>query len=196
MWRARQLTGQDTKSCPITRFLWFSAPIQSCSEASKKLRPHQKHLPWPGLVLIHKWSKCRQQADSASLLPIPSIPRLALDPVRAYQDMLAAVPTCSPNDPLLMLPGPDQPGSSRTIVTIGHLRICLRQLLQVVGADPALYSLHSLRRGGASTSYHHGAGALDVQRHGGWRSNAFMDYITDSRPDSSRVAKVLTSALS
>ena len=146
----------------------------------------------PGLVIIHKWSKSQQTADSASLLPIPAIPRLAIDPVEAYRQMIVAVPTRSANDPLLSLPAP---GGGRQTITTGHLRICFRELLLIIGADPALYSLHSLRRGGASTSHQLGVSALDIQKHGKWKSRAFLDYIMDLHPADSRVATTMASAL-
>ena len=120
----------------------------------------------PGKVVIIKWTKTQQAMQRPTLIPIPAIPASPLDPVTAYRDMLAAVPSKSPNDPLLIL----QQGSRRQTVTISTLRRCFQQLVLSVGGDPSHLSLHSLRRGGATLAHRRGAHFIDIQRHGTWRS--------------------------
>ena len=145
----------------------------------------------PGIVVIIKWTKTQQTTDKLTLLPIPAIPGSPLDPVVAYNEMIAAVPTRSDNDPLLLLP----PTSRKRIVTTSLLQSCFRQLVAGVGGDPACFSLHSLRRGGATLAHHRGAHFLDIQRHGTWRSQAFLDYITTHGPADSPIPQVLATAL-
>ena len=147
----------------------------------------------PGLVIVLKWSKTMQAAGPASLLPIPTVKIQAIDPVQAYRDMLSLVPTNNPNDPLLLLPTATH---NRIPITVSILRQAFHELLVIIGVDPALYSLHSLRRGGATAAFHKGASLMDIQRHGTWTSQAFMHYITANHHSDSKVAMNLASALS
>ena len=64
-------------------------------------------------------------------------------------------------------------------------------MLKGLGADPALYSLHSLQRGRATTAFRAGVSALDIKRHGNWASDAFWGYITAPVVASSPVALAL-----
>ena len=125
----------------------------------------------PGLVITLRWSKTMQDGTSTSLVPIPRLPGHPLDPVAAMQTMLKLTPTHSPRDPLLLLPG-------KKVVTITTLATALRAILSELGLPADQYSLHSLRRGGATESFKAGVDITHIKRHGTWRSDAVYDYIT------------------
>ena len=59
----------------------------------------------------------------------------------------------------------------------------LKQLLAKSGLDPALYSGHSFRRGGASYLYGIGGSTLMVQVLGDWASQIFTRYLYLSLDD-------------
>ena len=128
----------------------------------------------PGLVVQLKWSKTHQAPGTPGLVPIPSVPGQRTDPVAAYTSMLRAVPTRSPADPLLTLP-------SRRPVTSRYLQRALRCILTALGLHAHAYSLHSFRRGGATTAFREGADFIDVKRHGLWRSDAFWVTLPTAR---------------
>ena len=142
----------------------------------------------PGLVVQLKWSKTHQAPGTPALVPIPSVPGQRTDPVAAYTSMLRAVPTRSPADPLLTLP-------SRRPVTSRYLQRALRCILTALGLHAHAYSLHSFRRGGATTAFREGADFIDVKRHGLWRSDAFWDYVADRQVSDSAVATALCNVM-
>ena len=128
----------------------------------------------PGLVIIQKWSKTQQRGGQPHLIPLPTIVGSPLCPVAAYTAMLEIAPTHHRNQPLLCAPGSCEPGQP---LTTTWLRQSFAIIMDTLGHDIAQYSLHSLRRGGATTSYQAGVAFTEIQRHGGWKSNAFWDYI-------------------
>lgn len=142
----------------------------------------------PGLVISLKWTKTHQAPGIPALVPIPCVPGHRTDPVAAFTKMIQTVPTHTPSDPLLLLP-------NRRIITSRHLQKALRCILLTLGFPAQLYSLHSMRRGGATTAVQAGADYLVVKRHGLWRSDAFWDYVANRELSSSQVASALSGAM-
>ena len=140
----------------------------------------------PGLIVVLKWTKKQQTGASNQAIPLPAIPKDPLCPVAAFKAMLLVSPTMSPNDSLLLLPG-----VSRNIVTVGKLKTVFRALIKLMGHQPSAYSLHSLRRTGATLAYEAGVDYLGIKRHGTWRSGAFWEYITTRSTKNSKVASGL-----
>lgn len=148
----------------------------------------------PGLVVVMKWSKTLQRrADRPHLVPLPSLPGHPLCPLTAYRDMIAAVPAvCQPaRAPLLLLPGG---GHSPRFLLLPQLRSAFNIILTALGCDVSAYSLHSLRRGGATAAFRAGVACIHVQRHGAWKSNAFWNYIVSDAVHKSPVAAGLAQA--
>ena len=141
----------------------------------------------PGIILLQKWSKTLQDHSKVQLISMPAIPNHPLCPVRAYQDMCISVPTSSANQPLLLLPTRE---GRPAPLSASRLQAFLKTLLLASGFDVHKYSLHSLRRGGATDSFRAGASYLHIQRHGGWKSDAFWEYITTSDPSSRNAVAV------
>ena len=52
----------------------------------------------------------------------------------------------------------------------------LKELLDIAGYNPALYSGHSMRRGGATLLFQLGCDPLVIQAVGDWRSDQFLKY--------------------
>jgi hypothetical protein len=129
--------------------------------------------------------------DSQHLLPLAAIPNHVADPVAAYEQLLLAVPTTSARQPLLAYVSP----SGVATVTTYMLATSLRDFLAILGYDTGLYSLHSLRRGGATVAVKEGVGQLDIKRHGNWSSDTFWQYITSPFVSQSPVAAALGSAV-
>ena len=109
----------------------------------------------PRLVLLLKWTKTRQHLDTQQMIPPPAIPGHPLCPVRAFQNTPA-----DSNGPLLLHP------FSGEILTVGYLRRAFTLLIQTLGLQRSDYSLHSLRRGGATAASQAGVDYIHIKRHG------------------------------
>jgi hypothetical protein len=116
-----------------------------------------------------------------------------MDPVQAYKHLLAVSPTVHPSQPLLSLPAKH---GNIAMVTSRSLAIALKRLIVALELQPKLYSLHSLRRGGATSSYNAGVAYTDIKRHGQWKSDSFWDYIAAPCVSKSTVAAALAAAAS
>ena len=148
----------------------------------------------PGMVVLLKWTKTSQDSNTYHLIPLPEIPSSNLCPVRAYKQMIKLLPTTSPDQPLLVLPTPDTLQRYMP-VTIRWLADMLDICLQELNLDSNLYSLHSLRRGGATASFRLGVNYMHIKRHGAWRSDSFWNYITSEAVCDSPVAKAFANSL-
>ena len=178
-------------------FAYFGFLRQSnLAPPSAKLFDHTRHtcrsdilFHPPGIIIIMKWSKTLQSAASCHLVPIPGIPGHTLCPVQAFQDMVAIIPSAGPNTPLLMLPG-------RTgALGLDKLSRAFKVLLSTAGCDTTKYSLHSLRRSGATAAYTAGVDFTHIKRHGTWRSDAFWEYISTESASTSPVATALAKTM-
>jgi len=69
-------------------------------------------------------------------------------------------------------------------VTIGPFPMIDRgYCLGMIGVDPAKYSGHSFRRGGATFAHRLGVDPLLIKRMGDWRSDAYRRYIDHNTPE-------------
>lgn len=134
----------------------------------------------PGLHLLLKWTKTHQCQDRPIVIPIPEIKGHPLCPVRAYRNMLDAIPTRQANSPLLLGPGKTPSSGPRTL-TARDLGRAFRAIIDALGYPAQQFSLHSLRRGGATCAHRAGVDHLQIKQHGTWRSDAYLCYITPSR---------------
>ena len=103
------------------------------------------------------------------LIPIPGNNHPALDPVRHLSALFSSVTT-----------GPDAPAFSfgrNQFITYSVFTSRLKILLRKAGYDPALFSGHSFRRGGASFLHQCGGTALMIQASGDWSSQCFTRYL-------------------
>ncbi len=136
-----------------------------------------------GLLIKLKWAKNMQTSLQPEYIPIPHVQPIHIDPVSAFNNMCSSIPAPA-QGPLLVLPG----GSP---LTITKLRAVFNMLCNQVQCKAELYSLHSLRRGGASHTLAQGAHHKDIQRHGAWSSASFWDYIAHQNVQDSSVYSAL-----
>ncbi len=136
-----------------------------------------------GMFIRLKWAKNMQNSIQPQMIPIATVSPKEEDPVHTYITMAAKIPVL-PHKPMFML-------NSNTPLTVSKLRNVFNLLCQQIHLDPNQYSLHSLRRGGATTAYEQGAREKDIQRHGAWASTAFWDYVAPKASHDSSVCQAL-----
>ena len=103
------------------------------------------------------------------IIPIPGNNDAALDPVRHVSALFSSVNS-----------GSDAPAFSygnKTFVTYSDYTSRLKTLLRKAGYNPALFSGHSFRRGGATFLHQCGGTALMIQASGDWSSQCFTRYL-------------------
>ena len=103
------------------------------------------------------------------LIPVPGNNDPALDPVRHLSALFSSVAAHDTAPAFSFAPG--------TFVTYSSFTSRLKVLLKKAGYDPALYSGHSFRRGGASFLHQCGGSALMIQSSGDWSSQCFTRYL-------------------
>lgn len=123
------------------------------------------------MVEIH-WSKTIQYKQKVLRLPlIPSAVKQVC-PVYWVKYMCSLV-TAGPNDPLFSLPT----GSGNKALTYDRLRGLLAEWVGAAGLQVGDYSLHGLRRGGASWGLQSGITGPEIQIMGDWASMAYLRYL-------------------
>ena len=125
-----------------------------------------------GLVLHTQWSKTRQKHEFWHVIPISSVPNSVLCPVSAYCKMLISIsaPATSPAF-VYNIRGKLCPSTSHP------LRVKFSDLVVAIGLSPLDYSIHSLRRGGATLAAAAGVPDHMIKTHGDWKSAAYRGYI-------------------
>lgn len=122
-----------------------------------------------------KHAKNLQTVYQYKLLTLQPAPTREICVVDAIRSIYAACPTLSNDEPCLMFP------ESRRPVPLEYVRRRWNQHLVSQGVDITHLSLHSLRKAAATAAHQQGCSELDIQRYGGWRSNAHRQYITSSQ---------------
>lgn len=139
-----------------------------------------------GKLRIHqKWAKNMQathQSRDRWLAPSPD-PHFC--PVQAYQAMLQEAPTTTHNQPLLLFPGD---GATMAIPYIAREW----RNAQIATGVPTPHTLHAIRKAAATVAFASGSSELEVQRFGGWASQAHKTYINTK--DSNKVNYALIKA--
>ncbi len=181
--------GLVVKSAILLGFFGFFRASNLCSENTAQFDP-TRHFTRGDIQVKHqslevslKWAKNMQNSLQPKLIYIPSIKPVSIDPVYNYIKMCSAIPA-SNSSPLFMLPGD-------IMLTISKLRAIFKLVCQQMSLDPSKYSIHSLRRGGATHAHHQGAQPIDIQRHGAWASQTFWDYVAPMDPTSTTVSSAL-----
>lgn len=129
-----------------------------------------------GQVLVYvNFSKTNQFMRRSHVIPIPRNSDPALDLYSHLRALFNRVES-SPESPVL---------SYSKTQYINHRTFTekLKMLIKKAGLDPALYSGHSFRRGGASYLYSIGGTTLMVQVLGDWSSQIFTRYLSLSLED-------------
>ena len=121
------------------------------------------------ILLYVNFSKVNKYQRSYHVIPVPANEDPALDLFRHIKKLFSTV-SVPERSPAFMY-------SSKQFITYRSFTCRLKQLLAQSGLDPALYSGHSFRRGGASYLYGIGGSTLMVQVLGDWASQIFTRYL-------------------
>lgn len=126
------------------------------------------------LVVVEvRWSKTLQYKQKTLLLPLIPAKFVEICPIYWLRVMTNRI-HARPNDPLFSIPvgeGKVQP------LVCGALQERLRKWVEQVGVNPSPFSLHCLRRGGATWAIEAGLVSSDLKVMGDWASDSFMRYI-------------------
>ena len=120
-----------------------------------------------GLRVSVKWTKTIQASADATSVLLPATRDPLVCPVRAYREYVHHAPKPpSARAPLLC----HRDGNP---LTVPYIRRQWALLLAIIGKSPAVYSLHSLRRGAAQYTYNDCCADInDVMLQGTWKSQA------------------------
>ena len=137
------------------------------------------------LIISLKWSKTMQKSQTATTVSVWGKPGSSTCPVAAYNELLTVAPTATSDQPLLQF----RDGNPMTTPYVAR---SWSRLLQEANISEKGLTLHGLRRGGASYSYHQeGAKLEDVMSHGKWASSAVRAYLTPQRAQKTSVHRAL-----
>ena len=185
-------------SAPATRLalnLMFMGFLRQSSVApqtvasydhTRHLAVRDLHLSDHGLTVHIKWTKTLQSSAEATSILLPPTEDSLLCPVKAYAAYCEAAPTGRPpTSPLLV-------HDDGNTLTVPFIRRQWNELLKRDGADPARFSLHSLRKGAADYTYNVARADLnDVMTYGTWKSQAVRAYIKPQQGPTNTVYKAL-----
>ena len=138
-----------------------------------------------------QWTTTLRGVGPTPAISIPHVQGHTVNPVHAYKDLLSVSLTTHTNQPLLTI----TLGGTRITVAIPMLVTGLKVLLQTLDLNPSLYSLHSLRRSGATAAYQVGSEQIYIKHHRLWNPDAFWMYMTSLCVASSPVIATFTSAM-
>lgn len=171
----------------ITMFLTFLrqsnlAPRnKSKYDPTRHLTREDVYLAQDGIVFNIKWSKT-QQGMTATTVAAPAMPGQIICPRQAYLRMITHAPTQHRQQPMLSFP-------DGTPLPVSYIDRVWNSAIAGMGIPPRTYTLHSLRRGGATEAYGGGSASIqEIQQHGQWKSRAVYEYLP-SDPRNSSVFK-------
>lgn len=145
-----------------------------------------------GVVLSVTWSKTIQYQERVLSVPLPHIQNSPLCPSRALMLLFKLSPCTLSTCPAFQYSSP----TGLKLLTYDAFLVRLRKCLSAMGIDPAKYSGHSFRRGGASFAMECGLSSDLIQSQGDWRSDAYKHYIDPSLSYRQEVAKTLGQVIS
>ena len=130
-----------------------------------------------------RWSKTLQFREKVLRFPVLPASNKAICPVFWTHHMVNRIPA-KPTDPAFTI----KVNGETLALSANQLIYRIRKWITLVGeVDPNIYSLHSLRRGGATFAYRCNIEAEMIRTLGAWSSDAYKRYIDitmDQRYDS------------
>jgi len=143
-----------------------------------------------GICITVRHSKtiqCHERVIRVPLLPSPG----KLCPVRALCKMWSLAPNLPQTAPLF------------SFIERGRVRCLeyhvfvdrLRQLVALCGLNPEDYSGHSLRRGGCTWAWQHGASPQIIMSQGDWRSCSWLRYVYVDFSSRVQVARLMSDSV-
>ena len=140
------------------------------------------------VLIIEGWSKTNQYGNRDLVVPVPSNSDPALDLYRHICDLFTRVEVHGEKPAFCF--------SNSKFVTYSSFTTRLKSLLLAAGVDPAKYSGHSFRRGGATYLHSLGATPLEIQASGDWQTMVFTRYLHLSLEDRWRSQLLMANAIS
>lgn len=124
------------------------------------------------VALFHKWSKSHQKSSHRAWITVPRVEYSKLCPHKWVCEMLRAVPTRCHHQPLLCF-------NDYNHMPATYLQRIWNSVMSVINVpNYQAYTLHGLRRGGASHVFDCDSGAReDIKAHGLWRSDTVDKYL-------------------
>ena len=126
-----------------------------------------------GLTVNHKWAKCEQQASSYDSVNLPRIQGSLLCPVRAYRRMLHVAPTLHSQQALVAF-------KDGTPLPLSYLGSRWKAAVSAAKLSDRGYTLHGLRKGGATFIQEQTTSDQCVATYGRWKSSAVQRYIKNT----------------
>ena len=141
--------------------------------------------PELAMMVEVRWSKTIQFKQKILRAPVLPAANKAICPVFWMHKMLQLIPA-TPQDPIFTL----RIRGEKLSLSANQLIYRFRKWLLLLGEDPSRFSLHSLRRGGATFAYQSNIEGEMIKLLGGWASDAYKRYIDismDKRYDSMKL---------
>ena len=129
-----------------------------------------------------KWGKCQQDAGSGYWVPMVAVPSAKSCPLRNAEALQGVLGRASPSTPLFSFPLGS--GGRRGRLRHFSMRLArdyLSALLVSLGRGEEHFTFHSLRRGACTQAFAEGAVVSELQKLGGWRSDAIGAYFPASQ---------------
>ena len=139
------------------------------------------------VLIFVNFSKTNQYSYRSYCVPIPRNDDPALD-LFTFVKLLYSRVDASEDSPAMSF-------SPSGFVTHASFTTRLKLWLSKAGLNPALFSGHSFRRGGASYLYSIGGSTLMVQVMGDWRSQVFTRYLHLSLEDRLSAQNLIQSSI-
>lgn len=153
---------------------------QRAFDKARMLTRNDVNITSTAVVIRNKWSKSQQTAASLRYQSIPSAKNPHLCLRRSLLTQLAACKHKSSNTPLFHF-------ADGSPITLQYMLKLWTYALRRAGLS-SLYTLHSLRRGGATFLQDSGVPMPELASHGGWKSAAILRYTRDPRANSTAQA--------
>ncbi|XP_033737479.1 uncharacterized protein LOC117325409 [Pecten maximus] len=141
------------------------------------------------LMVCLKWSKTNQFGKRKHVIPLIRIPSSKLCPVLAFHNMCDLVPA-PPEAPAFSMPG-----TRSKPISYSCFQKFLKFLIVQTGRDPALFSSHSFRRGGATWAFQSNVPGELIQLQGDWASDAYKIYLDHSLEQKMQVANFVKNSI-
>ena len=153
-------------------------PTRQLTMSDIKLRP-------ASMDIKVKWSKTQQTFGDTRVTTLHAIPGSSLCPLKSFKAAQHRRGRCRPSAPLIAFPDGNP-------ITLAYLKRAWDDAVSSLGLLPAKYSLHSLRKGGASHCYYKGGAPIhQVMTHGGWKSESVRAYLRPPHSHKTSVHKAL-----
>lgn len=142
------------------------------------------------MIVVMKWSKTIQFGERKLRIPICSIPGSVLCPVKAYKMMINTI-HAEAHDPAFCR----RVNGKLLPITYTQFQSGFKNLISKIGRNPAFYSSHSFRRGGATFAFDSSVPTELIQLHGDWRSDAYKKYLEFSVEQKLLVSQKMTAKI-